>query len=123
MSLHAEIVPSVVDRIKRTLVSLKMPRALEIVDATVRRIERGEVTPLEAIDMLLVEELTLRENRRVRMALQMAKLSAVKTLAGFDFSSSPRSTATASWRSPNCSSSTAARSYTSLGRPAPARAT
>jgi hypothetical protein len=78
MSLHAEIVPSVVDRIKRTLVSLKMPRALEIVDATVRRIERGEVTPLEAIDMLLVEELTLRENRRVRMALQMAKLSAVK---------------------------------------------
>ena len=73
MSLHAEIVPSVVDRIKRTLVSLKMPRALEIVDATVRRIERGEVTPLEAIDMLLVEELTLRENRRVRMALQMAQ--------------------------------------------------
>ena len=89
MSLHAEIVPSVVDRIKRTLVSLKMPRALEIVDATVRRIERGEVTPLEAIDMLLVEELTLRENRRVRMALQMAKLSAVKTLAGFDFSFQP----------------------------------
>ena len=89
MSLHAEIVPSVVDRIKRTLVSLKMPRALEIVDATVRRIERGEVTPLEAIDMLLVEELTLRENRRVSMALQMAKLSAVKTLAGFDFSFQP----------------------------------
>jgi DNA replication protein DnaC len=89
MSLHAEIVPSVVDRIKRTLVSLKMPRALEIVDATVRRIERGEVTPLEAIDMLLVEEFTLRENRRVRMALQMAKLSAVKTLAGFDFSFQP----------------------------------
>jgi DNA replication protein DnaC len=83
------MVPSVVDRIKRTLVGLKMPRALEILDATVRRIERGEVTLLEAIDGLLVEELTLRENRRVRMALQMAKLSAVKTLAGFDFSFQP----------------------------------
>jgi DNA replication protein DnaC len=83
------MVPSVVDRIKRTLVGLKMPRALEILDATVRRIERGEVTPLEAIDVLLVEELTLRENRRVKMALQMAKLSAVKTLAGFDFSFQP----------------------------------
>ena len=93
MSLQAEIVPSVVDRIKRTLVSLKMPRAIEIVDTTVRCIERGEVTPLEAIDMLLVEELTLRENRRVRMALQMAKLSAVERLAGFDFRSSPGSTA------------------------------
>jgi DNA replication protein DnaC len=89
MNPPAEIVPSVVDRIKRTLVGLKMPRAIEILDATVRRIERGEVTPLEAIDMLLVEELTLRENRRVRMALQMAKLSAVKTLAGFDFSFQP----------------------------------
>ena len=89
MSPPAEIVPAVVDRIKRTLVGLKMPRALEILDATVRRIERGEVTPLEAIDVLLAEELTLRENRRVRMALQMAKLSAVKTLAGFDFSFQP----------------------------------
>jgi len=89
MSPPAEIVPAVVDRIKRTLVGLKMPRALEILDATVRRIERGEVTPLEVIDLLLVEELTLRENRRVRMALQMAKLSAVKTLAGFDFSFQP----------------------------------
>ena len=89
MSPPAEMVPAVVDRIKRTLVGLKMPRALEILDATVRRIERGEVTPLEAIDGLLVEELTLREDRRVRMALQMAKLSAVKTLAGFDFSFQP----------------------------------
>jgi DNA replication protein DnaC len=89
MSPPTEITPSVVDRIKRTLVGLKMPRALEILDATVRRIERGEVTLLEAIDGLLVEELTLRENRRVRMALQMAKLSAVKTLAGFDFSFQP----------------------------------
>jgi DNA replication protein DnaC len=89
MSPSAEIVPAVVDRIKRTLVGLKMPRALEILDATVRRIEHGEVTPLEAIDLLLVEEFTRRENRRVRMALQMAKLSAVKTLAGFDFSFQP----------------------------------
>jgi DNA replication protein DnaC len=66
-----------------------MPRALEIVDATVRRIERGEVTALEAIDALLAEELTLRENRRVRTALVMARLSTIKTLAGFDFAFQP----------------------------------
>jgi IstB-like ATP binding protein/Transposase, Mutator family len=86
---HAEIIPSVVDRIKRSLVALKMPRAIEILDATVRRIERGEVNALEAIDALLAEELTLRENRRVKMALVMARLSAIKTLAGFDFSFQP----------------------------------
>ena len=36
MTAHPEIVPSVVDRIKQTMVALKMPRAIEILDATVR---------------------------------------------------------------------------------------
>ncbi len=81
--------PAVIDRIKRNLVSLKMPRALEILDMTLRGIERGETTALEAIDLLLHEEITLRENRRVKMALTMARLSAIKTLAGFDFSFQP----------------------------------
>jgi DNA replication protein DnaC len=89
MSAQAEIVPTLVERIKRSLVGLKMPRALEIVDATVRCLERGEVTALEAIDALLAEELTLRENRRVRTALVMARLSTIKTLAGFDFAFQP----------------------------------
>jgi DNA replication protein DnaC len=89
MGAHAEVVPSLVDRIKRALVGLRMPRALEIVDATVRRLERGEVNPLEAIDALLAEELSVRESRRIRTALVMARLSGVKTLAGFDFTFQP----------------------------------
>ena len=87
--MTAEIVPSVVDRIKQTMVGLKMPRAIEVLDATVRRLERGEMTALEAIDALLAEEFTLRENRRVKTALVMARLSSIKTLAGFDFSFQP----------------------------------
>src|ERR1700722_18689992 len=81
--------PAVIDRIRRNLVGLKMPRALEILDVALRAIERGETTALEAIDLLLIEELTIRENRRIKMALQMARLSAIKTLAGFDFSFQP----------------------------------
>ncbi len=80
---------AIIDRVKRNLVGLKMPRALEILDVTLRGIERGETTALDALDILLTEELTLRENRRVRMALQMARLSAVDTLAGFDFAFQP----------------------------------
>jgi DNA replication protein DnaC len=87
--MTADIVPSVVDRIKQTMVALKMPRAIEILDATVRRLERGEITALEAIDALLAEEFTLRENRRIKTALVMARLSTIKTLAGFDFSFQP----------------------------------
>lgn len=71
------------------MVGLKMPRVIEILDARVRRLEHGEMTALEAIDALLAEEFTLRENRRVKTALVMARLSTIKTLAGFDFSFQP----------------------------------
>jgi DNA replication protein DnaC len=80
---------SLLDRIRRTLVGLKMPRALEMLDHTVRRLERGEVSALEVIDALLAEELTLRESRRIKTALVMARLSIIKTLAGFDFTFQP----------------------------------
>jgi DNA replication protein DnaC len=78
-----------VDNIRHSLVGLKMPRALEMLDATLRRIEQGEIDGIEAIDDLLAEELSLRENRRVKAALRMARLPIVKTLAGFDFSFQP----------------------------------
>jgi DNA replication protein DnaC len=78
-----------VDNIRRSLVSLKMPRALEILDATLRRIEQGQIDGIEAIDDLLAEELTLRENRRIKAALRMARLPIIKTLAGFDFAFQP----------------------------------
>ena len=77
------------DRIRRNLVGLKMARALEVLDQTVRQIERGEITALDAIDLLLAEELTLRQNRRVKMALMTARITAVKTLSGFDFAFQP----------------------------------
>jgi DNA replication protein DnaC len=78
-----------VDSIRRSLVSLKMPRALEILDATLRRIEQGQIDGIEALDELLGEELSLRENRRIKAALRMARLPVVKTLAGYDFSFQP----------------------------------
>ena len=84
-----EIVPAVLERIRHSLVGLRMPRALEVLDRTVRQLERGEVSPLDAIDTLLAEELTVRESRRIKTALVMARLTAVKTLAGFDFSFQP----------------------------------
>lgn len=80
---------SILDRIKTNLVALRMPRALESLDAIVRRIERGDISTLEAFDALIGEELALRENRRIKMALTLAKLTAVKTLSGFDFGFQP----------------------------------
>ena len=109
MTATLEIVPSVLDRIRKTLVGLKMPRALEVLDQTVRQLERGEASALEVIDTLFAEELTLRENRRIKMALRMAKLSTIKTLAGSTSRSSRRLTAIAFSRWPSSTLSTAMR--------------
>ena len=87
MSIHTS--PTALDSIKKSLVALKMPRALEMLDVSLRRVEQGEVTWVDALDRLLVEELTLRDNRRIKTSLMMARLSAIKTLAGFDFSFQP----------------------------------
>jgi DNA replication protein DnaC len=80
---------STLDRIRHDLVGLKMPRALEALDQIVRRLEQSEIGALEAIDILLSEELTLRENSRIKTALRMGRLGTIKTLAGFDFSFQP----------------------------------
>jgi DNA replication protein DnaC len=84
-----DIVPAVLDRIRHSLVGLRMPRAMEVLDQTIRQLECGQVSALEAIDTLLAEELSVRESRRIKTALVMARLTAVKTLAGFDFSFQP----------------------------------
>jgi DNA replication protein DnaC len=80
---------STTERIRRHLVGLRMPRALEALQTTLSRIEQGEVTALEAIEALLGEEYTIRESRRIKMALQTARLSTVKTISGYDFSFQP----------------------------------
>ena len=85
----AAVNASMLDRIRHDLVGLKMPRALEALDLVVRRLEQGEIGALEAIDMLLAEELTLRENSRIKTALRMGRLGTIKTLAGFDFAFQP----------------------------------
>ena len=89
MSTIAELTPSTLDRIRSDLVGLKMPRALEALEQIVRRLEHAEISALEAIDILLAEELTLRENSRIKTALRMGRLATIKTLAGFDFSFQP----------------------------------
>jgi DNA replication protein DnaC len=79
----------ILDRIAAHLVGLRMPRALEALDHTVRLIEQGELSTLEAIDRLLAEELNIRENRRIGVAMSTARLMPPKTLEGFDFSFQP----------------------------------
>jgi hypothetical protein len=61
-----------IEQIRQYLVALRMPRALEMLDHLVQRIERGQLGTIEAIEALLAEELTIREGRRIKAALQNA---------------------------------------------------
>ena len=65
MTIHAA--PTTLDSIKNSLVALRMPRALEVLDATLRRIEQGEIDGIEALDQLLVEELIQIEGSSYRL--------------------------------------------------------
>ena len=89
MSAPPELTSSLIERIRGDLVGLKMPRALEALDQIVRRLEHGEIGALEAVDILLSEELTLRENSRIKTALRMGRLATIKTLSGYDFTFQP----------------------------------
>lgn len=80
---------AMVDRIRRHLVALKMPTALERLDSLLQRFEQGQINPYEMIETLLAEERHLRENRRIKMALLTARLTTLKTLESFDFSFQP----------------------------------
>ena len=80
---------STLARIQASLVGLKMARALEALGPLQRRIEEGELGALEAIDALLAEEFTLREGRRIAVAMKTARLVPPKTLESFDFAFQP----------------------------------
>jgi DNA replication protein DnaC len=89
MSAHTDTPLATLDRIRRHLVALKMPSALEGLDSHVRRFEQGQISPLEFIEALLAEERGLRESRRVKMSLLTARLTTLKTLESFDFRFQP----------------------------------
>ncbi|MBV9110203.1 MAG: IS21-like element helper ATPase IstB [Gemmatimonadetes bacterium] len=84
-----DMAPATLERVRQHLVGLRMPRALEALSAIVQQLERGETSALEAIEALLADELGWREGRRVKAALRMGRLGAVKTLDSFDFSFQP----------------------------------
>lgn len=80
---------AILDNIQASLIGLKMPRALEALEHIVARLERGEVTAVEAIEALLSEEFATRETRRIDIALKTARLTPIKTIESFDFSFQP----------------------------------
>ncbi len=77
------------DQIRSMLADLKLPGALEAVDAILSDVDGGTLTASDAIARLLTAQISLRNNRRLAAAMRSSRLPAVKTLETFDFSFQP----------------------------------
>lgn len=77
------------DRLRSMLADLKMPGALEALDAVMQGIDSGTLTAAEAIEEVLGAQISLRNNRRLEAAMRSSRLPSIKTLADFDFTFQP----------------------------------
>lgn len=75
--------------LKSHLADLQMPGSLEVVDDLLSQIDRGALSPVEAMERLLASQVSLRRQRRLTAALHSSRLPGVKTLETFDFSFQP----------------------------------
>ena len=90
------------DRLRHSLADLRMPGALEALDAILQGVDGGALTAPDAIEQLLSAQIQLRNNRRLQAAMRSSRLPVVKQLHDFDFAFSRRCDAS---RSRACTSS------------------
>ena len=77
------------DRIRHTATRLGLPHLAEAITELTERAETAQMGYLDFVDLLLEEELGLREGRRFRNALRLSGLPHHKTLDAFDFTFQP----------------------------------
>ena len=79
----------VTTRIRATAAKLGLPHLAETLTEYVQRADAGQMGYLDFLDLVLEEELAVREERRLRHALRISKMPHHKTLDEYDFSYQP----------------------------------
>ena len=105
------------DRIRETATRLGLTHLTDVVTELVERAEAAQMGYLDFVDLLLAEELGLREGRRFRNALKLSGLPHHKTLDEFDFAFQPDLDARRAATSPPSSSSKRSPTWPSSDRP------
>ena len=111
------------DRLRQILADLRMPGALEALDAILQGVDGGTLTASDAIEQLLTAQIQLRNNRRLQAAMRSSRLPAVKQLRDFDFTFQPSLRREQIEVSTSWALSSAGRMSSSSDRPASARRT
>lgn len=75
----------VMERITENLVQLRLSRIQELLETIAEEAQRRSETYLAFLDRLLQEEVTAKEDRRVKTSLKIAGLPFDKTIEEYDF--------------------------------------
>ncbi|MFJ9718515.1 IS21-like element helper ATPase IstB [Streptomyces sp. NPDC101213] len=76
-------------RIRTTAGKLGLPHLAEALNQYARRADEAKMGYLDFLDLVLSEELAVRDDRRFRQGLRLSKLPHHKTLEDYDFSFQP----------------------------------
>jgi DNA replication protein DnaC len=79
----------VTSRIRATAGKLGLPRLAEVLAGHVERADTAKMGYLDFLDLILEEELAVREERRLHHALRASKVPHRKTIDDYDFSCQP----------------------------------
>ncbi|MFL4909484.1 IS21-like element helper ATPase IstB [Streptomyces sp. MMS24-I2-30] len=77
------------NRIRSTAAKLGLPHLAETINEFNRRADEGKLGYLDFLDLVLSEELAVRDDRRFRQGLRTSRLPHHKTLDEYDFSFQP----------------------------------
>ncbi|MEU5773458.1 IS21-like element helper ATPase IstB [Streptomyces venezuelae] len=77
------------NRIRTTAGRLGLPHLAETINEFTRRADEAKMGYLDFLDLVLSEELAVRDDRRFRQGLRLSKLPHHKTLDEYDFSFQP----------------------------------
>jgi hypothetical protein len=76
-------------RIRTTAVKLGLPHLAETLTEYTQRADEAKLGYLDFLDLVLSEELAVRDDRRFRTGLRISKLPHHKTIEDYDFSFQP----------------------------------
>ncbi len=76
-------------RIRTTAAKLGLPHLAEALNQYIQRADEAKMGYLDLLDLVLSEELAIRDDRRFRNGLRLSKLPHHKTLEDYDFSFQP----------------------------------
>jgi DNA replication protein DnaC len=88
--MKPKITPKVdLDQTRERLERVGLGRAREQLDELISEAVKEEISPHRFLDKLLDEELTYREERRIRLSLRLSGIPTGQTLSNFDFGFQP----------------------------------